>query len=233
MLNIYKELLEMNFKYDSNIRKQYEELFEKICNNEFDYFKKYLALAYELDVVLTESYDKSKSDKEYYTRLIHIRSIDHYVSGNLLYAKGYTIDAYTSVRSALEDSWIIQNFWLTDNYFNKWKNGCKIKPAELRNCPQIDNDLIQLFNDIYPPLCNISHCRINSIHLMTKTHVRIQRDETERNQDYKKNYIVLVASFYIYLVGVIKAIEENYNNDKLKLIYEELNKISILKMLDN
>lgn len=231
MLKIYTDMLEKDIKYDTNIRMDYEDNFKELCNKEFDIFKKYIALAYELDFVLADCCKQSNEDKELYTRFINLRSIDQFMSSNLLYSKGFVVDAITLVRSALEDLWIIQNFWYTDTYFNSWKNGCEIKPSELRNCSAIDNESKELYKNIYKDLCNISHCRINSIAIMSKTHIRVKQEKVYKDFQFKKDYIVLVSSFYIYLLGVIDAINKKLTNTNINEIKEELKKISIVDEL--
>lgn len=223
-------MIEKNIEYSTDIRKDVEEKFKINSNEDLKIFTKLLALSYEIDSILKDKFDsKSKEvSKEYYTALINIRTIDHFNSATLLFNKGYTIDAITLVRSALEDLWIIENFWLNDSYFQKWVNGCEIKPGELRNYSKIDEKTRTLYNNIYKALCDISHCRIHSIHQLAKFHPMIKIKEDKKYFNLSKDYKLVISSFYIYLIRLVKVISDYIEDKKFSEIQNALDETSKL-----
>ncbi|MDP4145496.1 MAG: hypothetical protein Q8936_13590 [Bacillota bacterium] len=227
MLEFYDEIRSKSIRYDTySIRQDLEQKFQAACRKELEYFMKFHALAYEIDSLLAENNGDEVESREYFTRLVNLRAIDHFISANMLYGKGYIVDAITLLRSSIEDLWIIQNFWFTEDYLKEWKSGCEIKPRKLRNAAGIGQESKDMYKKIYEHLCNISHCRIDGIREMTKTHPKISRNEQEKEDELFRGYFVVIGAYSVYLIGVISAISFKLSNEKLNIIKKEIMKLT-------
>lgn len=219
----------MNFpRYETgSIRADIEEKFVAECQNDLNEFMKLFQLTAEVNKLLA-SIDDSNDSIEYYTRLINFRIRDHMQCATMLMAKGYTVDAITLVRSALEDLWIIQNMYYKEGYLEYWKNGGYVSPSELRQLPKIQDRLDDNKN-IYKGLCEISHCKVDSLEHMARMHPSIKGGGSEGITRLVKDYNLVILSFYNCYFQILEVLEDNYPNKNAEIakIKELLNKVKL------
>ncbi|MEL5898325.1 hypothetical protein AAGC94_09625 [Clostridium sporogenes] len=205
-----------------------------LCREEHVEFMKLFKVFFSLDKFLDSKYnEKDSSSKQHFTRLMNVRVKDHFSSAIILASQGFIIDAVSLTRSAMEDLFLILNFYLDENYFKKWnenRNDFEIKPGELRNNPKISIDERNLYNNVYKALCNIVHPRKNSIGHMVKFHPTVVNRGAEGIIRIKKDIKLINLSFYIYIFQVSKLLKEVYCNTNdityLDNIIEELSQIT-------
>ena len=213
-----------------------QEIFNEIkvlCREEHVEFMKLFEVFSSLDMFL-ESKCKKKDNysKQYFTRLINIRVRDHFSSALILASQGYTIDAISLTRSALEDLFVILNFYLNEDFFKNWtenNNKFKIKPGKLRNNPKIARRDREFYNAVYEILSNIVHPRQNSIYHMMKFHPTVVNRGSEGISRVKKDINLINLSFYIYNIQIINLFKTIYiNKDDLISLEEITQKVSLI-----
>ena len=156
----------------SSLREEVEKQFKIVCKKELVELQKLIEISASVNSYLADI-EESNNSMEYYTRLINARIRDRFVAATLLIGKGFTVDGITLIRSALEDLWIIQNLYYKDDFMSEWENGKKVYPFELRNLKEIE-DRKDINDTVYASLCDISHCRINSLDHMVRFHPSVK-----------------------------------------------------------
>lgn len=222
-----------NLEYDSgSLRQEFEEEFKKLCDNELNIFYKLIDVTGKVNLFLADVSNNDIGSKEYYTRIINARIRDHMVCATLLIGKGFIVDGITLIRSTLEDLWLIQNIYYNTNYFERWKKGGDVKPAELRGLKQI-SDRKKENKELYNILCNISHCNIKSLEHMSIFHPSINNIDSEGVISIVKEFELMILSFYGCYLQLLELFENIYSdNDTLLLIRENLENINI-HIVDN
>lgn len=220
-----EEKINLNdIEYSNDIRMDIESTFKELCKKDISNYIKLISISKQVHVFLSKKI-KSQECIEYYIAMINIRIRDHFMSGTMLFSKGFTVDAITLVRSALEDLWVIQNLYYNKDFYNKWKSGDKIRIFELRNLDEIQ-DRREFNENVYSSLCNISHCRLDSIQHMGRFHPCVENKGSEGSKRLLKDYSLLVMSYHIYFEQIIELFIKYYinkNDEKeLKEIEREL-----------
>ncbi|WP_047980948.1 hypothetical protein [Ornithinibacillus contaminans] len=207
-----------NIDFNSTLREDTLRSFKEMCKDEYVEFMKLFTSFSKLDKFLSSKCEVGDNkSKEYYTRVMHIRVKDHFSSSLILVSQGFTVDAISLTRSAMEDMFVILNFYLDPNYFNNWKNnkaGFKIKPGNLRNNKRIEKEDRKLFNKVYKSLSNIVHPKINSLNHMMKYHPTVLNDGTEGLIRLKKDAKLINMSLFVYLNQMINLLRKIYTNDQ-------------------
>ncbi|KPU27964.1 hypothetical protein TR13x_01035 [Caloranaerobacter sp. TR13] len=213
-----------------------------LCREEYTNFMKLFKVFVDLDEFLaSKCKEKDNSSKQYFTRLLNIRVKDHFLSAIILASQGFIVDAISLIRSAMEDLFLILNFYLDNNYFKNWhenKDDFKIKPGKLRNNSRITKEDRKLYNMIYKALCNIVHPRKNSLGHMVKFHPTVVGKGTEGIIRIKKDIKLINLSFFIYIHQVSKLLKKIYKNKEdmgsLDTIIHNLSKIrSVYDFIEN
>lgn len=221
------------------------ESFKNLCHDESIEFLKLFQLNSKLHSFLHSKNDATDtSSKEYFTMLLNIRIRDHFSSSFILISQGFLVDAISLTRSALEDLFVIINFYLEPSYFQRWnenKDSFMIRPGELRNHELIDDYDKELFNHVYKSLCNIVHPKKNSVSHMVKYHPSLISKGNEGIVRLKKDAQLINLSFLTYLYHISKLLKTVYtdSNDinQLDSILGELpsiiNILPLAEQLDN
>ncbi|MHB8064510.1 MAG: hypothetical protein ACYDG2_18070, partial [Ruminiclostridium sp.] len=200
-----------DLEYSNDFRTDIENEFKSLCKPQLSIFIKLIALSFEIDKFFASKY-VGEENIEYCSRVINIRVRDHFMCATLLLSKGYSIDSITLVRSALEDLWVIQNFYLENGFFTKWMHGDKIMPYELRDIDGLKH--LKDFNiNVYKGLCKISHCTLSSSHHMASFHPGFKDSGSEGIIRLRKDYDLLILSYNIYLSQLIDLLNSKYTSD--------------------
>lgn len=207
---------------------------KSLCREEHVEFMKLFTTFAELDKFLaSKCEEQDNSSKQYFARLMNIRVKDHLSSAMILASQGFIVDAISLTRSAMEDLFLILNFYLDDSYFQRWnenKDEFEIKPGQLRNNPKISEEDRDFYNIIYKALCNIVHPRKNSIGHMVKFHPTVVDRGAEGLIRIKKDMKLINLSFFTYISQVSKLLKTVYDDNKditsLDNIIQELSKIA-------
>jgi len=185
------------------LRQDVLDQIKKLCREEYTEFIKLLEIFSDLDKFLASKYEgHEENPKEYFTRLFHIRVKDHFSSSLILISQGYLVDAISLTRSALEDLFVMLNFYLDPGYFSKWNANCndfEIRPGKLRNNPKIDKNDRKLYNKVYKSLCDIVHPKKESFAYMSTFHPTFQSGGRDGAQRLKKDMELINLSFVVYL----------------------------------
>lgn len=203
------------------LREETLETFKNLCHDESIEFLKLFQLNGKLYSFLHTKSDDTES-KEYFTMLLNVRIRDHFSSSFILISQGFLVDAISLTRSALEDLFVIINFYLEPSYFQRWnenKDSFKIRPGKLRNHEFIDDNDKELFNNVYESLCNIVHPKKNSVSHMARYHPSLKSKGTEGIVSLKKDASLINLSFLTYLYHICKL---------LKTVYTDSNDINLL-----
>lgn len=218
VINSRGEILESKYsvvEFNPIIREDVLDRFKVTCKDEYQEFLELFSIFAELDVFLESKRDeKDSTSKIYYTRLMHIKVKDHFTSSIILISQGFLVDSISLVRSALEDLFVILNFYIEPGYFESWlKNGddFKIRPYKLRNHKKINQMDKDLFNNVYEALCKIVHPRINSISHMVKFHPTVENSGTIGIERLKRDTQLINLSFFVYLHQLCNLMRDNYS----------------------
>lgn len=102
-----------NLEFTPVFREDILNRFKEICREEYIEFMKLFKIFSHLDKFLnSKCQDNDSSSKQYFTRLMNIRVKDHFSSSLILVSQGYLVDAISLTRSALEDLFVILNFYI-------------------------------------------------------------------------------------------------------------------------
>lgn len=202
------------FELSPIFRKDLVDKTKILCREEFIEFTELLSIFRKLDDFLElKCKEANNESKEYYTRLMNIRVKDHFSSAIILVSQGFNVDAISLTRSALEDLLLILNFYLGENYFEKWhknKKSFEIKPVELRENKKIKKEDRDFYKKIYKNLCSIVHPRKNSIEHMLRFHPTIDCGGSEGTIRIKKDIKLINLSFFMHLFQVSNMLKKIY-----------------------
>lgn len=222
-----------NIEFSPIFREDILDEIKSLCREEHIEFMKLFKTFAELDKFLAlKCEEKDNSSKQYFTRLINIRVKDHFSAAMVLASQGFIVDSISLTRSAMEDLFLILNFYLDNSYFRRWdenKDGFEIKPGKLRNNPKISKEDRDFYNMIYKALCNIVHPRKDSIGHMVKFHPTVVNRGAEGLIRIKKDIKLINLSFFTYIYQISKLLKTVYNDSNdiayLDNIIHELSKI--------
>lgn len=208
--------------FDSIMKPNVLKLFKDNCKDLIDDYFKLHELAKKIRHYLNSkipSVDIEPTDsKEFYSLLLHERATDHFTSAMILLSQGYTVDALSITRSALEDLLVLINFHVDPDYFNKWycdDKDFKVIPRELKKTAKkhtmahkAEN---KFFYDVYSQLSDISHPRQNSINVMMRSVASIYQSNSYELED---KTLVVMLSFNAYQMLLLNFLEGIYPQDK-------------------
>lgn len=218
-------------------RKDISDKVRNLFKEELNKFNKLYSIFSDLDRFLVSKCNrKDNYSKEYFTRIFNIRIKDHFSSAIILVSQGFNVDAISLTRSALEDLFVILNFYLDKNYFDKWKinkNNFTIKPKELRNNKNIKTEDKTLYKNVYKALSNIVHPKKESILHMLKFHPTVVNEGVVGINAIKKDINLINIAFYVYIYQVSSMLKSIYKSNKdsitLKCIIDKLLKVDIIE----
>ena len=228
-------------QFNAILRPEIHEEFIKVCKDHTEDFTKLFKLTKDIsDFLKTKVGPNDNTSKEYYTTLFNFRIRDHFSSSMMLISQGFVVDAISLTRASLEDLLVLINFYIDQDYFNKWHQDdttFKIEPYKLRDNIRNHNffgtDDGDFFDGIYKSLSNIVHPKINSLRLMASYHPTFN---TSSQSDMLEKYTQLVVmSFFTYEVLLCKFLKHVYPQDtvKLKEIVDDLfNNIKIKSSIE-